>query len=175
MKEQLARIVAELSACRADVRWVHTDSMHLTLKFLGEVDARELGAVDEALKRVAGAAQPTRGQLCDIGSFPHMSRPRVLWIGVQAEGEALAALHAAAEVEFNRIGFATEKRRFHPHLTLGRVRSRGDLGALRRAIEAHEGSKARSFAIDTVTLFESELRRTGARYTALGVHRLGGR
>jgi 2'-5' RNA ligase len=175
VKERLARVVAELRACRADVRWVHADAMHLTLKFLGNVDARELGEVDAALKRVAGAAQPTRGRLCDLGSFPHMSRPRVLWAGVETGDDRLASLHAAVDAAMNEIGFPTERRRFHAHVTIGRVRKRGTrrLGALRAAVEEQRPFDGGEFAIDAVTLFESELRRDGARYTALAVHRLG--
>jgi len=174
-KEQLASLVAELRACRADVRWVSADAMHLTLKFLGNVDARELGGIDEALQRVAGAARPTRGRLRDIGSFPHMSRPRVLWAGVQTAGSALVDLATDLDEAMNAVGFTRERRPFHPHVTLGRVRGTRGLNALRRAVQEHEGFDAGEIPIDEVTLFESELGRGGARYTALGVHRLGNR
>lgn len=173
VKERLARLVAELGACRADVRWVHADSMHLTLKFLGNVDIQDLVAVDEALTRVAGAAQPARGQLCDIGSFPHISRPRVLWAGVQTDGNGLANLHAATNSAMAELGFPPDKRRFHAHVTIGRVRGGRELDALRDAVGRQAGFGSRHFAIDSITLFESELRRRGARYTALAVYRLG--
>jgi 2'-5' RNA ligase len=172
VKERLARVVAELGACRADVRWVHADSMHLTLKFLGNVDTRDLGAIDEALKRVAGAAQPARGRLCDVGSFPHMSRPRVLWAGVQSDGEALANLAAATDAAMSELGFPPERRRFHAHVTIGRVRGGRQLDTLREAVGRQAGFGSDPFAIDSITLFESELRRSGARYTPIAVYRL---
>ncbi len=173
VKERLAKMVAELGACRADVRWVHADSMHLTLKFLGNVDIRDLVAVDEALKRVAGAAQPARGRLCDIGSFPHISRPRVLWAGVQTDGDGLANLYAATDAAMSELGFPHEKRRFHAHVTIGRVRGDRELDALRQAVGRQAGFGSGPFAIDSFTLFESELRRSGARHTALAVYPLG--
>jgi 2'-5' RNA ligase len=173
VKERLAKVVAELRACRADVRWVDVNAMHLTLKFLGNVEARELGGIDEVLARVAGAAQPTRGRLCDIGSFPHISRPRVLWVGVQTTDDRLATLHAALGEAMNGIGFATERRRFHPHVTLGRVRGSRRLGALREAVAARRGFEAGEFPIAAMTLFESELGKGGARHVPLGRHRLG--
>lgn len=173
VKERLARVVAELGACRADVRWVNADSMHLTLKFLGNVDIRDLVAVDETLKRVAGAAQPARGRLCDIGSFPHISRPRVLWAGVQSDGDALANLYAATDAAMSELGFPREKRRFHAHVTIGRVRGDRKLDALREAVGRQARFGSSRFAIDSFTLFESELRRSGARHTALAVYRLG--
>ena len=173
VKERLARVIAELGACRADVRWSHADSMHLTLKFLGNVDVRDLVAVDEALIRVAGAAQSARGRLCDIGSFPHISRPRVLWAGLQTDGDGLANLYAATEAELSELGFPREKRRFHAHVTIGRVRGNRGLEALREADGRQTGFGSGPFAIDSFTLFESELRRRGARHTALARYRLG--
>ena len=89
--------------------------------------------------------------------------------------ESLAALYEALQAELSKIGFPRDRRRFHPHITLGRVRSDRGLPALRAAFEEHRGFDAGDFPIDALTLFESELRRSGARYTPLGVHPLGRR
>lgn len=173
-KERLATVVAELRSCRADVRWVDTGALHVTLKFLGNVDAREVGGIGEALERVSGSATPTRGRLCDLGSFPHMSRPRVLWVGVHTAGDALSNLQGAVDAACHEIGFARERRRFHPHVTVGRVRSPQGIDALRAAIEEHDGFDAGAVRIDEITLFESRLGRGGARYEKLGRYRLHG-
>ncbi len=149
--------------------------MHLTLKFLGNVEPRELAAIDGVLSKIAGAAQSTQGQLRNLGSFPHLRRPRVLWIGVETGNTALSALHAELDTGLAEIGFAKEKRGFHPHITIGRVRGDRGLPALREAAEARSGIEAGSFAIDRLTLFESELRQTGARYAELGVYKIGSR
>lgn len=87
---------------------------------------------------------------------------------------SLAALHDALQSELAEIGFRREKRAFRPHITLGRVRSNSRLPALRAAFEEHRGFDAGDFPIDALTLFESDLRRSGARYTALGIHPLVG-
>lgn len=166
------KVATELSATRADVRWIDAASMHLTLKFLGHVDARDVGAVDAAVSRVAGAARPTRGRLCDLGSFPHLRRPRVLFAGVQPQDEALASLHEALQSELESIGFPRDARRFHPHVTLGRVRSNRRLAELVAAFEERRHFDAGIFSIDALTLFESELRRSGALHHALGIYRL---
>lgn len=173
VKERLAAVVAELSTCRADVRWVGVDALHLTLKFLGSVDARAVGGVEAALKRVAGAARPTPGRLRGIGSFPHPSRPRVVWAGVETDGPDLAELHGALDGAMGELGFERETRRFHPHVTLGRVRSPRGLKGLREALRGHEGFDAGRFDIDALTLFRSELRRDGARHTVISEHLLG--
>ncbi len=168
-------MVAELSVSEADVRWTRAMSMHVTLKFLGDVDARDLEAVDAALSRVAGAAQPTRCRLRDVGSFPHLRRPRVLWIGVQTEDKTLSRLHEMLETELGAIGFPREGRRFRPHVTLGRVRGSRGLSDLRSVIERHRDFDAGKLDIEEVTLFESELDPRGARYHSLGVYPLRAR
>ena len=173
LKERLGEIVAELSACGADVRWVHADSMHLTLKFLGNVEPGELVAIDGVLSRVAGTAQSTHCRLRNLGSFPHLRRPRVLWIGVETIDAALLSLHAELDASLAEIGFAKEKRGFHPHITLGRVRHSSGLPALREVVEARDQLVAGEFVIDRLTLFESELRQTGARHTQFGVYPFG--
>jgi len=147
--------------------------MHLTLKFLGDVEPRELAAIDEVLSRVADTAQPTSGRLRNLGSFPHLRRPRVLWIGVETGDAALSALHAELDAGLAEIGFARETRGFHPHITIGRVRGGNGLPALRKALEAIAEAEAGGFVIDRLTLFESELRSTGAQHTVIAVHRLG--
>jgi 2'-5' RNA ligase len=174
VKERLAKVVAQLRTPRADVRWIPTESMHLTLKFLGNVDVRDVGAVDAAVNRVADAARSTRGRLCGLGSFPHLRRPRVLWIGARTGDAALATLYAALQAELAGIGFPVDRRGFHPHVTLGRARSDERLPELRAVLNELRSVDAGDFPIDALTLFESELRSGGARYNALGVHALGG-
>ena len=147
--------------------------MHLTLKFLGDVDTRDVGAVDAAVSRAAGAAQPTGGRLRDLGSFPHLRRPRVLWIGVHTGDDRLATLHDVLQSELAAVGFPRDARAFRPHVTLGRVRGTRRLSALRDALEGRRDFDAGSFPIDALTLFESRLHRDGALYEALGVHEIG--
>ena len=146
--------------------------MHLTLKFLGDVEPREVGAIDEGLRRVAVAAAPTSGRLRDLGSFPHLRRPRVLWIGLQSD-ERLTDLQRAVEEALSALGFAPEKRRYHAHITLGRVRGSRELAALREAVETRADLDLGKVKINSIKLFESQLGRGGARYTALSEYVLG--
>ncbi len=147
--------------------------MHLTLKFLGDVEPRDVGAIDEGLHRVAGAAAPTSGRLRNIGSFPHLRRPRVLWIGLQSDGQ-LTDLQRAVEEALDTLGFAPEKRRYHAHITLGRVRGSRGLAPLREAVESRADIDLGKVKIDSIKLIESQLGRGGARYTVLSKYVLGG-
>ena len=173
-KDQLANVVAELRTCDADVRWVHPTSMHLTLKFLGNVEPQEVGAIDESLGKAASAAAPTLGRLRGLGSFPHLRRPRVIWIGLESADEQLVSLQAAVDESCGQLGFAREKRRFHAHVTLGRVRSNRGVKQLASEVESRADLDLGEVPVEAITLFESRLGSKGSRYTPLGVYRLRG-
>lgn len=174
LREQLEALLGELRRCGADVRWVAPSSMHLTLKFLGEIQPRDLSDIDEVLRKITASASPTRARLRGMGSFPHLRRPRVIWIGLEPDGDRLAALHSSLQEALQEIGFPREKRGFRPHLTLGRVRSGRGKGSLVEAVESNAEVDLGYLQIDEVTLFESDLKPQGAIYTALGRYRLGG-
>jgi 2'-5' RNA ligase len=173
-KERLEEVVAELRACRADVRWIPTASMHVTLKFLGNVEPREVAAIDGASRRVAADAAPITARLRTLGSFPHLRRPRVVWAGVDAGNESLHELQEALDRSLSALGFAREKRRFHAHVTIGRVNSQRGVVELAAAIEGRAGLDLGPVDIEALTLFESKLQRSGAEHTPLGVYPLGG-
>jgi len=148
--------------------------MHLTLKFLGEIQPRDLSDIDEVLRKIAASASPTRARLRGMGSFPHLRRPRVIWIGLEPDDDRLAALHSSLQEALQEIGFPREKRGFRPHLTLGRVRSGRGKSSLVEAVESNAEVDLGYLQIDEVTLFESDLTPQGAIYTALGCYKLGG-
>ena len=174
LREQIEALSGELRRCDADVRWVAPSSMHLTLKFLGEIQPRELSDIDEVLRKIAASASPTGARLRGMGSFPHLRRPRVIWIGIEPDDDRLAALHSSLDEALQKVGFPREKKGFRPHLTMGRVRSGRGKSSLIEAIESNAEVDLGNLRIDEVTLFESDLTRQGAIYTALGRYRLGG-
>jgi 2'-5' RNA ligase len=174
LKEQLEALRGELRRCGADVRWVAPSSMHLTLKFLGEILPRDFGDIDEVLQKIAASAPPTGARVRGMGSFPHLRRPRVIWVGVEPDDDRLAALQASVEAGFQEIGFAREKRRFNPHLTVGRVRSGRGIDKLVAAVNANAAIDLGRLPIEVMTLYESDLTPRGAIYTALGTYRLRG-
>lgn len=173
LRAELGELVSDLRDPGADVRWVDPDQMHLTLKFLGDTEPDEIEAVDQALRRAAGPVPPTGCRLQGVGSFPHLRRPRVIWAGVEPEGEGLSELHEGIEGELVGLGFAREKRRFHPHVTLGRVKGGGGKEELAAAVESREELELGRFTVDEFQLYESELSPEGARYTVLSTYRLG--
>lgn len=102
--------------------WARPSTIHLTLRFLGDVDDERLVDVFSATERAAAAGQPFEFVTTGLGAFPSPARPRVVWAGVEAP-DALYELRSALDTELEFAGFARERRRFHPHVTLGRLRS----------------------------------------------------
>ncbi len=159
------------------VRWVRPDGIHLTLKFLGDVDASRLKEVSRALQ----AETPSHPR-CDytvggLGAFPNASRARVIWVGLEDPEACLHRLHTGIEAAMARLGFREEPRDFHPHLTLGRVRD--DIGreqalAIGRALTGQAPWKPLASVSNEVCLVRSDLRPEGAVYTMLSRHPLGG-
>ncbi len=170
-------VVAYLEHLRAmvgGVAWTPPDHLHLTLKFLGDVDVARLSALGERLGTVAAATAPFTLDVAGVGAFPSLARPRVLWVGVVGPG--LLTLSDDVEHACRAAGFAPESRALRPHVTLGRVRAgaRGgspDLGFLARDGDRELGSSP----VTDLVLFRSELRSGGARHSALVTLPLGAR
>jgi len=173
IRAELAAAVARLRAQAPRLAWVPAENLHLTLRFLGGLDPVALAAAGEAVAAAAATAAPFQVVLGGLGGFPSARAPRVVWAGVVAGGEALAALHRSLERELAARGFPPEERPYHAHVTLGRARDpRGG-----RALADALGAAARFGALQVVALhlLRSELGREAARYSELLRAPLGGR
>lgn len=167
VKEFLRTTSRELQKYGADVKWVRPESIHLTLKFLGEIPADLVPRLERELRPVFGTQAPTELSIRGLGGFPGLSRPRVVWAGLVDAAGSLRPLVAALDRVLEPLGFAPERRPFSPHLTLGRVRSNTGISALTDGMRRHVDVTGPSFTADHATLFRSDLKPTGAEYTAL--------
>jgi 2'-5' RNA ligase len=152
------------------VRWVQMSGIHLTLKFLGETPAANRAPIAAAVHQAAAGYTPLSLTAVGLGCFPNARQPRVVWVGLEGDLAALAALQRSVERALAPLGFPPEKRGFSPHLTLGRVRreaSAADAKALGRLIEETSIGLVGAWTADAVSLMRSELGRDGARYTCL--------
>ena len=152
--------------------WERPEKMHVTLKFLGDVDAARVAELGRAADRAAGGLSTFPLSIEGAGSFPPRGAPRVLWLGLRDEGGRLVLLQRRLEEECEREGFPREPRAFKPHLTLARVRS--PHGA-RELAAAHRETdfEPQSFRVSELIVMRSELGPGGSRYTPLSRHRLG--
>jgi len=174
VRERAADLVRRLQAAGANVKWVDTHNMHLTLKFLGDIPDRETADVCRAVAEATSGHPPFNIGLRGAGAFPNASRPRIVWLGVDRGVAELESLQKSIERALAKLGYPKEARRFHPHLTRGRVRRGGaavrDLGRLIRDNEQFDGGSA---GIDKVLVFASFLDKEGPTYNVLGRAPLG--
>lgn len=149
-------------------RWQSDDQLHLTLRFIGEVEAHLADDIAAALGAVRHP--PFRIALSRIGSFERRGQPEVLWAGVTPH-EELKALHKKVDQACQRAGLAPEGRAYAPHITLARLKpGSGSIAAL---IETSGGLSSDPFQVDSFRLYESQLTPKGAVYNAVERYRLG--
>jgi RNA 2',3'-cyclic 3'-phosphodiesterase len=170
IQNKLADILLQLQQSEARaVRWVPSNNIHLTIKFLGDVSPTNLELLTRLLRSEVSRFRSFEICVGELGAFPSIRRPRVIWIGVEAP-PTLTALQRAIETETVRLGYAIEERPFSPHLTLGRVAHNATPEEVHKVadilakIKVGELGKA---VVDHVRLFRSDLQPGGAVYTQL--------
>lgn len=170
IKKVLSRLIEELDEMDKEhkkIRWIKKEGMHLTIKFLGDIENEKISLIEKALKNISEKFEPFVLKLKGTGTFPPRSKnPRVLWIGIKEE-ETLKALQYQIEAELEKLSFPRESRKFHPHLTLGRVKV---FSSLRQTLLLLEKYRERIFGemkVEKITFFQSKLKPTGAEYSIL--------
>jgi 2'-5' RNA ligase len=164
--EEIAKVQAVLKNVGGDVRWARPEGFHLTLKFLGDIQNNQVSAILAALQNVLKGQNPLSVVAQSLGAFPHIKRPRVLWVGLQGEG--LKELNNKIEQELIFLDFPPEDRDFSPHITLGRVRSLKGWEKVLPVMQEKQAERFGESRVDEVVLYRSELKPDGAVYTALG-------
>jgi len=150
------------------VRWVRPENLHVTLRFLGDIEAARVPSLARALREALAGLCRFQMQLGRVGVFPSARRPRVVVVDV-APQEPLEQLAEAVERAVVESGLEPERRRFRPHLTLGRASGRS-----LPPVTAPVTACGESLLVDEIVLFRSELKRSGAIHTPLERIALGG-
>jgi 2'-5' RNA ligase len=166
VQKQFREVQTALRRTDAHVKWVEPHNIHATLKFLGDVAEDQLeGLYEGVTKGVVGCA-PFEIRLTQIGAFPDLKRPRVVWIGVDAGKEKLIELQKNVEEAISLHGFPKEDRKFSPHLTIGRVKSPRGVDDLVTAIK-ETPFESNSIGIREVVVMKSTLTPEGPIYAPL--------
>ena len=160
-------ILADESTKKMPVRWTSVHNLHLTLQFLGDTDERRIPVLKQILNRL-NAAGSEELAFTNIGAFPGETSPRVIWIGIKAN-ETLRKIQNQLTQDLLRNDFAADRKKFKPHLTLGRVKENVPVpGDMINQLEYLRGNiNVSASPLDRVTLFESQLRPGGPIYTVL--------
>jgi len=161
IRKQLKNYIGSLKNSIEGVKWEKSEKLHVTLKFLGDVEESMLDDIANLIQERASEYSPFSFNLTELGGFPNLKKPRVLYIGL-SNNTQLAKLANELEGHFNGLGFEKENRKFVPHITLGRVKKKINIEDRPHIIQS-------SFQINQIGLIKSELRPSGSVYTPVKI------
>jgi 2'-5' RNA ligase len=156
-----------LKSLRLNARWVRPQNIHLTLKFLGNIDPGDIGIIGGAMADAVGDCAPLTLSVGGLGFFPGIKRPRVVWVGLGGEITALQNLQRNLDDRLAGVGFAKEKKSFTGHLTLGRFKGASNRETIRQIMSDYSDVAGADFTANRIILFKSDLQPSGAVYTRL--------
>lgn len=168
--QKLALLQEELKKQNADVKWVEAKNIHLTLKFLGEIEDEIVDSLYEIMQEVAKDKKAFSLRICSMGAFPKTEAPRVIWVGIDRGDKEIKEIAKELEEKIYKIGVAKEKRDFSSHITIARVRSSLNRIKLIEALKVLKSKMCENnleFTVNKITLLKSTLTPKGPIYEAL--------
>ncbi|PQO35119.1 RNA 2',3'-cyclic phosphodiesterase [Blastopirellula marina] len=174
VKRRAQNLINILAASEADVKWVETHNMHITLSFLGDVTPEETVEISRAAMRGAEKVSSFDFTIAGPGAFPDIERPRTLWLGLSQGAEQFCQMQSAIAEELAAIGYPETARKFHPHLSLGRIkRPTPQLKNLTELLKEYADYEAGVSPAMEASIYASQLERRGPKYTLIGHAELG--
>jgi 2'-5' RNA ligase len=167
IKDRLAGDIALLKPGTAGIKWVNPDQVHLTLKFFGSIPTEKVDQISAAVAGTVKGCRPFDLHLQGTGGFPNIRRPRVIWVGLGGNREALKNLWLLLEDGFFGMGIPRETRPFNPHLTLGRNKTGEPNEKLFLRLSNWNEPESEPFTVSELVLFRSDLKPGGPVYTVL--------
>jgi 2'-5' RNA ligase len=166
--EKTAEIIRALQAVPADVKWVEPSNLHLTLKFLGDVESADIHRVCQTVEQALADQAAFEFEIRGAGAFPNARRPRTFWLGAGEGEREMVAVAKLLEKKLQKLGFRREERRFQPHLTIGRLRRGARTGEeFCELLEQYADVEVGRFLVDEITVFSSTLTPSGPIYDPL--------
>jgi 2'-5' RNA ligase len=164
---QIEEYIAQLRLHAPNIKWVRAAGIHITLKFLGEISENRVEQVRDKLAPICITHKIFNLTAQGSGFFPSKNKPRVVWIGLDQDRErSLYKLHQWIDDVMETLNFQREKRRFSPHITLGRIKNLGNFSELYSYLDKNP-FPATSFSVDSVKLMRSILKPEGAKYSVI--------
>lgn len=177
LKEQLANVSAVLKekANKLPIRWVPIENIHLTIKFLGDVSEANIDMIDATIKSEAGQQEPFEISVGNLGVYPKVNRPRVIWVGVEAP-DGLFTIQRRIEIETAHLGYSKDSKKYSPHLTLGRVARKATSLEVREIsswLSAEKVGFLGAVRVDEIHLILSKFHPDGMLYKKISSSPLG--
>jgi 2'-5' RNA ligase len=168
----LSQLQEQLKKAGADVKWVKPQNIHLTLKFLGEIDAASSSKISRILQDITRDKNSFQLRISSIGAFPKINSPRVLWLGIDKGDSESKKIVKELEENIAKIGIPQENRPFSSHITIGRTRSASNRDKLVQNLENLAGNFGKlkenlEFSVKKITFFKSTLTPSGPIYEVL--------
>ncbi|MDD5633790.1 MAG: RNA 2',3'-cyclic phosphodiesterase [Candidatus Omnitrophica bacterium] len=167
-RREFSKVISKLKDSGADVKWIDPDSLHLTLKFLGNIEETRVPDISKSILQITSNLDPFEMRLDGLGAFPNWTRPRVVWLGISEGGSLAKNIAEQIERTMESYGFEREKRSFSPHITLGRVRSGKNVDKLKKIADSIKVDPC-LIEVKEIILFRSQLTPHGAIYSPLSV------
>ena len=163
--QRIAALIADLQSVSSDVKWEHTEKLHITVKFLGTMNESDVHVLIRVLKEKIRMFSRFDYKYEGIGAFPDLERPRVYWIGT-SKNLALVQLHRDVEEVTRTFSIADDERPFHPHVTIGRVKGSRGINLLTASAKTLTFEPVVAHCSE-ILLMKSDLHPTGSRYSVL--------
>ncbi|HLA68316.1 MAG TPA: RNA 2',3'-cyclic phosphodiesterase [Bacteroidota bacterium] len=163
--QRIAALIADLQSVSSDVKWEHTEKLHITVKFLGTMNESDVHVLIRVLKEKIRMFSRFDYKYEGIGAFPDLERPRVYWIGT-SKNHSLVQLHTSVEEVTQSLSVANDDRPFHPHVTIGRVKDLRGINLLTARVKTLTFEPVDARCSD-VLIMKSDLHPTGSRYSIL--------
>ena len=167
VKNQLDKVQDMLRDCAVEIKWVESFNFHLTLKFLGKIKEEQLVEIKAVLSEIASNRDSFEIEISEIGAFPSLDYPRVIWSGIDKGEQKLIELQSELESELLNLDFAPEDRQYTPHITLGRLKDEAREKVLSEQLKEYPISYTLDDEVSAITLFKSELTEKGPKYTVI--------
>lgn len=167
IKKEMSRFQNKMMNTVNKIKWVNHDSMHVTLRFLGEIKEEKLNEVFESVEKITIERNPFSIKIKGAGAFPDKGNPRVIWMGIKEGFVELAQMAKDLEKKLSEQDFPQEGKKWMPHITLGRVKQLKDKEIIKKLITEEKNRLGGKAKVEEVTVMRSHLTPRGAIYSSL--------